>query len=104
MKEKTFQEKVHEVVRGIKKGTVMSYKSVAEKAGNKKAARAVGTIVRKNSDMAVPCHRVIHSNREVGNYNGLLLKENETKADILKKEGVRIREGKVEIISMVNII
>lgn len=47
----------------------MTYKQVATKAGNQNAARAVGAIMRTNYDPTVPCHRVIHSNGTIGNYN-----------------------------------
>lgn len=47
----------------------MTYKQVAAKAGNAKAARAVGAIMRTNYDPTVPCHRVIHSSGVIGNYN-----------------------------------
>jgi alkylated DNA nucleotide flippase Atl1 len=42
---KTFSDKVRDIVRKIPKGT-MTYKAVAAKAGNPKAARAVGAIMR----------------------------------------------------------
>ncbi len=66
---KTFSEKVKAVVATIPKGKVMTYKEVAKKAGNPKAARAIGTIMSKNFDPKVPCHRVIRSDGTIGNYN-----------------------------------
>ena len=80
----TFREKVLAVVRKIPKGKVMTYKQVAAKAGNSKAARAVGAIMRTNYDEGVPCHRVIRSDGSLGSYNrgGTLRKR-----EILKKEG-----------------
>ena len=66
---KTFREKVLNIVRKIPKGGSMTYKQVATKAGNSNAARAVGAIMRTNYDPTVPCHRVIHSNGSIGNYN-----------------------------------
>ena len=41
---KTFSDKVRDIVRKIPKGKTMTYKAVAAKAGNPKAARAVGAI------------------------------------------------------------
>jgi len=55
----TFKEKVLQVVRGIPKGSVMTYGTVAKKAGNAKAARAVGGYMKNNYDPTVPCHRVV---------------------------------------------
>jgi O-6-methylguanine DNA methyltransferase len=66
---KTFREKVLSIVRTIPKGKTMTYKQVATKAGNAKAARAVGAVMRTNFDPKVPCHRVVHSSGSIGNYN-----------------------------------
>ena len=80
----TFREKVLAVVRNIPKGKVMTYKQAAAKAGNSKAARAVGAIMRTNYDPKIPCHRVIRSDGSLGSYNrgGAVRKR-----QILKKEG-----------------
>jgi len=47
----------------------MTYKQVATKAGNPRAARAVGSIMRANYDPDIPCHRVIRSDGSIGGYN-----------------------------------
>ncbi|MFA6050346.1 MAG: MGMT family protein [Candidatus Paceibacterota bacterium] len=84
---KTFTDKVLEVVKKIPKGKVLTYKQVATKAGNPKGSRAVGTVMSKNADKSVPCHRVIRSDKTIGEYNGLQGKD---KRAILLKEGVKI--------------
>ncbi len=66
---KTFTDKVKAVVAKIPKGKIMTYKEVAKKAGNEKAARAIGTIMSKNFDSKIPCHRVVRSDGRIGNYN-----------------------------------
>ncbi len=66
---KTFREKVLEIVGKIPKGRVMTYKQVAEKAGSPRAARAVGSIMKANFNTKIPCHRVIKSDGNVGDYN-----------------------------------
>lgn len=66
---KTFADKVRDVVRKIPKGKSMTYKQVAEKAGNPKAARAVGAVMRSNYDETIPCHRVVRTDGSLGNYN-----------------------------------
>ncbi len=72
---KSFKEKVLDVVQHIPKGTTMTYKDVAEKAGSPRAFRAVGTIISKNYNPDIPCHRVIRSDGGLGGYNrGLELK------------------------------
>lgn len=82
-----FKEKVLEVVAHISKGRVMTYKEVAALAGSPKAYRAVGNIMNKNHNPAVPCHRVIRSDGKAGGYNGGVKK----KIQILQQEGVYIK-------------
>ncbi|MDO8565153.1 MAG: MGMT family protein [bacterium] len=80
----TFQEQVYRVVKKIPRGKVLTYKEVAKRTGKPKAYRAVGTVLSKNFDPKIPCHRVIRSDGKIGNYNrgGRL-----AKIKILKKEG-----------------
>ncbi len=66
---KTFADTVRDIVRKIPQGKTMTYRQVAAKAGNPKAARAVGTIMRTNYDDTIPCHRVIRSDGSLGSYN-----------------------------------
>lgn len=80
----TFTDNVHRVVKGIKKGQVMTYKAVAEAAGNPKAARAVANLMAKNYNPDIPCHRVIRSDGGLGGYNRGGEVE---KRKILQKEG-----------------
>jgi methylated-DNA-[protein]-cysteine S-methyltransferase len=72
---------------------VLTYGDVAKRAGNKNAARAVGTIMAKNDDKNVPCHRVVRADGSIGEYNGL---QGKSKHELLKNESVVIKEnGKV---------
>ena len=66
---KSFSDKVRDIVRKIPKGKTMTYKEVAARAGNPKAARAVGAVMRTNYDPSIPCHRVIASDGSMGGYN-----------------------------------
>ncbi|MBS3913729.1 MAG: MGMT family protein [Bacteroidetes bacterium] len=84
MPKKTFKEKVLGVVRKIPKGKVLTYKEVAQKAGNEKASRAVGNFMKSNYDKTVPCHRVIRSDGKTGDYNR---GGQPAKIALLKKEG-----------------
>ena len=81
---KTFADKVRDVVRKVPKGKTMTYKEVAKKAGNEKAARAVGAVMRTNFDPKIPCHRVIKSDGSLGSYNRGGTKQ---KKALLQKEG-----------------
>jgi O-6-methylguanine DNA methyltransferase len=64
-----FRIAVLNVVAKIPKGETLTYKEVAELAGNPGAARAVGAIMRTNFDPSIPCHRVIRSDGGMGGYN-----------------------------------
>lgn len=66
---KTFKDNVFAAVKKIPKGSVLTYGEVARRAGNPKATRAVGNILRTNYDPAIPCHRVVRSDGTLGNYN-----------------------------------
>ena len=65
----TFKEKVFNIVKKIPKGKVLTYSEVAKRAGNPKAARAVGNILHTNFNPKIPCHRVIRSDGVIGGYN-----------------------------------
>jgi O-6-methylguanine DNA methyltransferase len=82
----TFAEKVRAIVKKIPKGKTMTYKEVATKAGNPRAARAVGAVMRTNYDPSIPCHRVIASDGSMRGYNrgGV-----DRKKEMLFEEGVR---------------
>ncbi|XP_019411695.1 PREDICTED: methylated-DNA--protein-cysteine methyltransferase isoform X2 [Crocodylus porosus] len=59
------------LLRDVKFGETVSYKQLADLAGNSKAARAVGGAMRSNPlPIIIPCHRVICSSGQTGNYTG----------------------------------
>lgn len=92
MPKPTFKEKVFQIVKKIPKGKTLSYKDVAERAGNKKAFRAVGNILNKHNIKGLPCHRVIKSNGWVGGYRW----GSGAKVRLLRKEGIKIsKRGKI---------
>ena len=65
-----FTMKVCQIVKNIPEGHVKSYRDVARLAGSPGGYRAVGSIMRKNQDPSIPCHRVIKATGEPGQYNG----------------------------------
>jgi O-6-methylguanine DNA methyltransferase len=65
----SFRARVLRTVAGISRGQVMTYAAVARAAGSPRAARAVGSIMRRNHDPSVPCHRVVRSDGRAGGYN-----------------------------------
>ncbi len=72
-----FSTRVYEVVKRIPKGKTLSYAEVAKRAGNSRAARAVGSILSRNHNSAIPCHRVIKSDGSLGGYNQGIKKKKE---------------------------
>jgi O-6-methylguanine DNA methyltransferase len=80
---KTFADKVRDIVKKIPPGSVLTYAEVAKKAGNARASRAVGSVLKKNYDSNIPCHRVIRSDGTLGRYN----RGAENKRRLLIKEG-----------------
>lgn len=64
-----FQEKVWKALQQIPYGETNSYKDIAIKVGNEKAARAVGMANNKNPILIlIPCHRVIGANGKLVGY------------------------------------
>ncbi|SCY43636.1 O-6-methylguanine DNA methyltransferase [Butyrivibrio hungatei] len=89
-------KRIYEAVKKIPKGMVATYADVAEMAGDRKMARAVGNALHKNPDPStIPCHRVVNSKGELaGEYAfGGAWKQ----AQILESEGIEITEGKVNL-------
>ena len=89
-------KRIYEAVKKIPKGKVATYADVAEMAGDRKMARAVGNALHKNPDPStIPCHRVVNSKGELaGKYAfGGAWKQGQ----ILESEGVEVAEGKVNL-------
>ena len=83
----SFSAKVISKLKEIPFGSTVSYKDVAIKLENSKAARAVGRINKYNPiAIIIPCHRVISSNGSLGGYNAGL----EKKIYLLRHEGANI--------------
>ncbi|UJR22615.1 hypothetical protein I4U23_025656 [Adineta vaga] len=87
-KNDSFQENVwRTLLNRVPFGQTITYGHLAELAGNKRAARAVGTAMRRNPfQLIVPCHRVIRSSGQVGNYAGG--ERNNVKLWLLKHEQI----------------
>ncbi|KPP79544.1 methylated-DNA--protein-cysteine methyltransferase-like [Scleropages formosus] len=70
--EESFTSRVLRVLqRDVRLGATVSYKRLAEMSGNINAVRAVGGAMRRNPvPLLIPCHRVIASNGQIGNYMG----------------------------------
>jgi methylated-DNA-protein-cysteine methyltransferase-like protein len=84
---RSFVDSVRRVVRDLGRGEVATYGEIARRAGYPGAARAVGNVLA--SCVGLPWWRVVRSNGE------LAANSREEQARRLRREGVRIREGRV---------
>jgi methylated-DNA-[protein]-cysteine S-methyltransferase len=93
-----FQRKVYQVMKTIPWGKIHTYRWLAEKIGNPKGLRAVGSAnARNNWPLVIPCHRIVGSDGRLTGFSapgGLDLK-----AELLKLEGVGVKNGKTEPIT-----
>ena len=84
-----FTEAVIRVLETLRPGEVIAYGEVAVEAGYPGAARAVGNVLRRTPGL--PWWRVVNS-------AGRLAPGNETRqAELLRAEGVTVRNGRVVV-------
>lgn len=82
-----FSRRVLRATAGVPYGHVATYREVAGRAGNPRAARAAGNALGSNPvPIVVPCHRVIRSGGDLGGY-GRGAGGTERKAFLLRLEG-----------------
>ncbi len=88
--------RIYEAVKKIPYGHVATYSQIAEIAGDKKMARAVGNALHKNPDpVNIPCFRVVNSKGELAGefaFGGLGVQ-----AKLLEAEGITVSDGKVDL-------
>lgn len=83
----------YDLVAQVPMGRVTTYGAVAKALGDIVASRFVGYAMSRNDDIVrVPCRRVVQSDGRLGGYTG---GGPAKKARLLKREGVRVAEGKV---------
>ncbi|MDE3735489.1 methylated-DNA--[protein]-cysteine S-methyltransferase [Pseudomonas resinovorans] len=83
-----FQQRVWQALLDIPYGRTTSYSELAERIGNPKSVRAVGTANGANPiSIIIPCHRVIGRDGSLTGYAGGLPR----KALLLKLEGVKLQ-------------
>lgn len=90
----SFADKVYKLCKKVPKGRVTTYKEIGNAIGGKgQIYRAVGVALNRNPHAPiVPCHRIVNSDGRVGGF----AHGTDKKIKMLKKEGVKIRDGKVE--------
>ena len=87
----SFRARVLAAVGRIPPGRVATYGDVAAVAGNPRACRAVGNIMRECRDVRIPCHRVIAAGGRLGGFAGNL----QLKRELLRAEGVLVTGTRV---------
>lgn len=76
---------LRELEAGVPYGAVVGYQDLADRVGERDAARAVGSAMGANPlPIVVPCHRVVESDGGIGGFGGGL----EIKRTLLALEGV----------------
>ena len=89
LKKKVFRE-----VCKIPRGKTKTYKQIAKKLNTH--PRAVARILSKNLEpIKIPCHRVIRSDGKIGGYTFEGKRKDEMKIKLLRKDGVKIKRGKL---------
>ncbi len=86
------EHKVYEKLLKVPKGKVTTYSELAKAVGLKNGQRAIGRMMNKNPfPVIVPCHRVILSTGKIGGYAW----GEKVKTNMLSKEGIMIKKGKI---------
>lgn len=89
-------KRIYEAVKKIPKGKVATYGKVAEMAGDKKMARAVGNALHKNPDPnAIPCYRVVNAKGELA--GEFAFGGSGAQAKLLREDGIEVVDGKVDL-------
>ena len=89
-------KRIYNAVKQIPYGKVATYGQVAELAGDRKMARAVGNALHRNPEPGIiPCHRVVNSKGELAGefaFGGA-----GAQAKLLISEGVEVTNGRVDL-------
>jgi len=89
-------KRIYEAVKKIPYGYVATYSQVAEIAGDKKMARAVGNALHKNPDPdSIPCYRVVNAKGELA--GEFAFGGPGVQAKLLEAEGITVKDGKVDL-------
>ncbi|HEX4404792.1 MAG TPA: methylated-DNA--[protein]-cysteine S-methyltransferase [Polyangia bacterium] len=90
-------KRIYAVVRRVPRGRVATYGQVAALAGMPRHARQVGYALHQlPANSAVPWHRIVNAKGRISlRANGLGYEE--LKAQLLRREGVRLSEGAIAL-------
>lgn len=88
--------RIYETVKKIPHGHVATYAQIAELAGNRKMARAVGNALHRNPDPnSIPCYRVVNSKGKLSDkfaFGGAGAQKK-----LLENEGIKVTDGRVDL-------
>lgn len=89
-------KQIYEAVKKIPYGKVATYGQIAEMAGERKMARAVGNALHKNPEPDnIPCFRVVNAKGELA--PGFAFGGSKVQEELLKSEGVEVVNGRVDL-------
>jgi len=89
----SLDKKIYEKLLKVPEGKITTYGELAKAVGFTNGQRAVGKIMNKNPyPVIIPCHRVVKADGKVGGY----AYGEKIKINMLKKEGVKINDGKIK--------
>ena len=89
-------KRIYEAVKMIPYGHVATYSQIAEIAGDRKMARAVGNALHKNPDPdTIPCFRVVNAKGELA--GEFAFGGSGAQAKLLEAEGITVSGGKVDL-------
>lgn len=89
-------KRIYEAVKKIPAGHVATYGQVAELAGDRKMARAVGNALHKNPDPDnIPCFRVVNAKGELAGEFAFGGAGAQTK--LLEADGIEVINGRVDL-------
>ncbi len=89
-------KRIYEAVKRIPYGRVATYAQIAEMAGDRKMARAVGNALHKNPEPEViPCFRVVNAKGELA--GEFAFGGSGAQARLLEAEGIEVADGKVDL-------
>lgn len=92
-----FQGRVLTLLKKIPKGKITTYAEIA-KALQVNSPRAVGQALKRNDHPEIfPCYKVVRSDGTVGGYGGNDPENIKKKILLLKKDGIEIRKGKIDL-------
>ena len=89
-------KRIYEAVQKVPKGCVATYGQIAELAGNKRMARAVGNALHKNPDPEhIPCYRIVNSKGELA--EAFVFGGEDIQAKLLMADGIEVKNGRVDL-------